>query len=138
MTTIALRILRVFVAALFLYAGIVKIGMSERFAITVAQFGFLPMEWVGVFAFALPWVETLTGVLILLPWTARWGAALASLLLAAFIVALAWALQHGLAVDCNCFGEDSSTATTQDIVHALVRDALLLAATLLLALRRRY
>jgi uncharacterized membrane protein YphA (DoxX/SURF4 family) len=138
MTPIALRILRVLVAALFLYAGVVKIGMSERFAITVAQFGFLPVEWVGVFAFALPWVETLTGVLMLLPWTSRWGAALASLLLATFIAALAWAWQQGLGVDCNCFGEDSSLAKPQDILHAIVRDAFLLVATLLLAARRRY
>jgi hypothetical protein len=54
-----------------------------------------------------------------------------------FIAALTWAWTQGLAVDCGCFGaEDVMTSTRDQIPTALARDAVLLALTLLLAVRR--
>jgi putative oxidoreductase len=126
---------RLLIAGLFLYAGVIKLGTSERFAITVAQFTLLPYEWINLFARTLPWVELATGILLLIPRTARLGAIAASALLLLFIGALAWAHSQGLVTDCGCFGEDAP-ATGSQIPMALARDLGLLAITLWLALKR--
>ncbi|MGH8046581.1 MAG: MauE/DoxX family redox-associated membrane protein [Chthoniobacterales bacterium] len=135
---LAIRILRVLVATLFLYAGVVKLGASERFTITVAQIALLPPAWVAPLAMVLPWAEMLTGVLMLIPRTARLGALAAAGLLAVFLTALTWAWTQGLAVDCGCFGEDATGNVRDQIPVALARDILLLPLTLLLAARRSY
>jgi uncharacterized membrane protein YphA (DoxX/SURF4 family) len=134
---IFLLTLRLLVAGVFLYAAMAKFGTSERFTITVAQFGMVPFAWVAPFALALPWLEGLAGILLLIPRTVRIGAVLAAALLILFIAALTWAWTQGLAVDCGCFGyEDEKTSTREQIPVALVRDFVLLAITLRLAARR--
>ncbi|MGC1479391.1 MAG: MauE/DoxX family redox-associated membrane protein [Chthoniobacterales bacterium] len=124
---------RLLLAGLFLTAGLIKAGASEGFAITIATFSILPPTIVTAFANLLPWVEILAALLLLIPPTARLGAALAALLLFTFIGALAWALSQGLIVDCGCFGE--SPPSLSKMVVALVRNVILLALTLALAVR---
>ena len=134
---IAIWLARGLIAAVFLYAGVLKLGASERFAITVAQFAILPEGWTRGAALALPAVETLVGVLLLVPRTARAGAWAAAALLAIFIAALAWAWSQGFTVDCGCFGGSEDEPTPGNAIPlALTRDAVLLAITLLLAARR--
>ncbi len=121
-------ILRLTLAGVFLYAGFVKMGPSERFAITVAQFTFVPPVLIGLLAASLGWIEIATGGLLLVSRTKRIGAALAAGLLLLFIAALAWALQQGLIVDCGCFGEDPSPSRGK-MLFALGRDVVLLGFT---------
>lgn len=132
---IAVWIARIGLAGMFLYAGFVKSGASEGFARTIAQFTILPVPIVDVFSLALPWMEMLCGVLLLIPKTSRVGALLAAALLTMFIVAIGWALSQGLIVDCGCFGEDVPPSRER-MVATLLRDAVLLALTLGLAVRR--
>jgi uncharacterized membrane protein YphA (DoxX/SURF4 family) len=130
---IAIWLARLLLAAVFLYAGFVKLGASERFAVTVAQFSILPPEWITGFAFALPWIEVAVGLALLTPWTARAGALAAAALLVVFLGALGWAWNQGVTTDCGCFGD---TPTSDSPALAMARDAALLAITLLLAWRR--
>ncbi len=130
---IAIWIARLFLAAIFLYAGIVKIGASERFAVTVAQFSILPPQWITGFSIGLPIFEVVIGLALLTPWTARVGALAAAALLVGFIGALGWAWSQGVTTDCGCFGE---TPTNDSPALAMARDVALLAITLLLAFRR--
>ena len=136
---LAIRLARLLLAAIFLYAGAVKLGISERFAITIAQFFILPLAWPGPFAASLPWIEMLAGILLLIPRTARVGAFAAAVLLVAFIGALGWAWSQGFTVDCGCFGsteDEPATATGNQIPYALARDVVLLALTLPVAAQR--
>ncbi len=126
---------RILVAALLLTAGLIKAGASEGFAITIAGFSILPPGAVTAFAIGLPWVEIVAGIFLLIPRTVRLGAALASGLFAAFILAIAWALSQGLIVDCGCFGE--SPPSRERMVNTLLRDVALLAISLGLTFRRR-
>ncbi|MDD5200674.1 MAG: DoxX family membrane protein [Terrimicrobiaceae bacterium] len=132
---IAIWTARILLAAVFLYAGVFKLGISERFAVTVAHFSILPPAVANVFAFSLGWIETLTGLLLLIPRTSRLGAGLATLLLATFLAALAWSLSQGFVVDCGCFGEDPEPSRDK-MIFAIWRDAALLVLTLGLACRR--
>ena len=133
---IAIWLARWLVAGVLLYASVLKLGASERFTITVAKFGMLPEAWAGVFALALPWVEMLAGLLLLIPRTARAGAFFAAALLLVFIAALAWAWSQGYTIDCGCFGAEDKQVPGNAIPLALARDGALLAITLLLAARR--
>lgn len=130
---LAIWITRLLLAALFLTAGLIKAGASEGFAITIAQFSILPPAAITAFALALPWVEILTALLLVIPKTARVGAALAALLLTTFITALLWALSQGLIVDCGCFGE--SAPSLNKMLLTLTRNVILLTLTLTLAIK---
>jgi len=133
---IAIWLARILVAAVFLYAGIVKAGTSERFAMTIAQFSILPPHAVTIVAMVLPWLEILTAILLLVPVTARLGAVGAAALLVVFIGVLAWGIHQGWAIDCGCFGNGDDPPAQGELPIALGRDVVLLAITLGLALRK--
>jgi uncharacterized membrane protein YphA (DoxX/SURF4 family) len=122
---IAIWAARILLAAIFFYAGVVKLGTSERFAITVADFSILPPALLHVVVPGLPWLEAFAAVLLVIPRTARLGAGIVAVLLVTFIAALAWALNQGIVVDCGCFGEESQPSTDQ-MVLAIWRDVALL------------
>jgi uncharacterized membrane protein YphA (DoxX/SURF4 family) len=133
---IAIWAARIFLAALFLYAGVVKLGASERFTVTVANFSILPPDQAALVGMTLPWIEAGAALLLLIPRTARVGAGIIAVLLVTFIAALGWALHQGFLVDCGCFGDEPSISTPGKLVFAIARDAALLALTLGLAWRR--
>ena len=121
---------RLVLAATFFYAGFIKLGTSEQFAVTVAQFTILPPALAAPFALALGWVETLAAVLLVIPRTARLGAGLTAALLVMFIAALGYALSQGLVVACGCFGPEEAAPSRDAMWLAVGRDLFLLALTL--------
>lgn len=128
---------RLLLAAVFFYAGVVKLGTSEQFAVTIAQFYILPKSWIGVFAGGLPWLEIVVGILLLVPRTSRAGAFAAAVLLVIFIAALTWGWSQGFTFGCGCFGDgEDEPVSAHQIPYAIARDVALLALTLLLAARR--
>lgn len=127
--------LRIVLAAIFLYAGIVKSTASEQFLIALAPFTFLPEALLVPISFWLPVAEVLIGLLLLIPPTHKLGAGLALALLLIFIAVLAWALSQGIIVSCSCFGEDDAPSAWKMVV-AIFRDLLLAAAALWLLLQK--
>jgi methylamine dehydrogenase accessory protein MauD len=91
-------------AVVFAAAGVGKLldlGGSRQ---AVRDFG-VPEGIADAAGVLLPVVELAAAVLLVLPVTARWGAALALLLLLGFIAGIVNALRHGVAPDCHCFGQ---------------------------------
>ncbi len=124
---------RIVLAGVFLYAGIIKASASAHFAVTLMPFTILPQDWIGLIAFALPLVEILAAILLLIPRTSPYGAALALLLSVAFISLLGWALHNEIIVACGCFGQDETPsaekmqmATGRDVVLSVVALAIFL------------
>src|SRR4051812_49096998 len=68
----------------------------------------VPSAFVPAGVVALPLAELTAGVLLVVAPTARSGAALAALLLMAFIIGISSALRRGQAPACHCFGQISS------------------------------
>lgn len=91
------------IAAVFLVAGLSKIGRIEPFRQTLAAFA-LPPWAIKPLAIALPIVEIVVAVGLLWGETAFVAAAGAAALLASFSVAIAHSLKAGRTPDCNCFG----------------------------------
>lgn len=121
--------LRIAIGAIFVYAGVLKIGTPESFADSIATFQLLPDFAVNLVALGLPPFEILAGLMMITGIRHR-SANLAILLLTvAFIVGLMQGLARGLEIDCGCFGSGKPSPLKTWL--SLGRDLLLLAAALL-------
>jgi len=134
---VILWLLRLLLASVFLYAGVMKIwdfrhGQSATpdFTVAIQHFEMLPAPDLAVaLAVYLPWLEV-TGALTLFVRRLALGAALAITgMTAVFLVAIASAWHRGLDISCGCFGKDE---VSTDYHSLILRDAFLLAAALTL------
>jgi peroxiredoxin len=100
----ALVIARLFLAAVFIVAGVAK--LSDRPGTRQALTDFdVPPSFARPLLFLLPAAEIAVATALMFPTTARWGAAGSLVLLALFVVGLTRALRRGEAPDCHCFGQ---------------------------------
>jgi len=96
---------RVVLGGVFLYAAYSKLRNPWMlFAMAIDSYQILPVWATEMLGRALPWVELLLGLLLLVGWQARWVAAGASVLLAGFFGVMVVAYSRGLGIDCGCFG----------------------------------
>jgi uncharacterized membrane protein YphA (DoxX/SURF4 family) len=107
---------------LFLYAGILKAVDVTAFAGTVAAYRILPYTGNYLLAAILPYIEIVSGILLVANRRVRPAALLLGGLTVCFMLALGTVLLRGIEVDCGCFGAAGQTSPTE----ALVRDAGLL------------
>jgi putative oxidoreductase len=118
---------RVALGALFVFAGAAKAYDPGEFAVEIQRYNLLPWILGVVVALYLPWVEILSGLVIVLFKRLRKGALLLlTVMLAIFTVALASAMVRGLSIDCGCFGK-ALTATGTTV--PLIRNVILLGVT---------
>jgi uncharacterized membrane protein YphA (DoxX/SURF4 family) len=90
------------ISIVFLVAGLWKLTDPIGAAVRLAQ-AKVP-ESLSVFAaVGLGTLETFTGVLLLIPRFRRWGAALGTFLLAAFMIFIGIHYNELVGVDCSCF-----------------------------------
>jgi uncharacterized membrane protein YphA (DoxX/SURF4 family)/thiol-disulfide isomerase/thioredoxin len=94
---------RVFLAGIFVVAAVGKLVDLPGSRRALGEFGVT--ESVARYAGTLlPFAELAVAAALLVQPTARWGAAGALVLLAAFVAGIAHALSRGQAPDCHCFG----------------------------------
>jgi uncharacterized membrane protein len=90
--------------AIFGAAALAKLNELEVFRGVVEQYGLLPHALVTPFAYALPVVELVAALGLVLPATRAPAAAVLILLLLAFAAAMAINLARGRSdIDCGCF-----------------------------------
>lgn len=124
-------VLRIVLGGIFLTSGIQKLGNLDLFYQTAQGYKILTPELIQVYAGALPWLEILGGLTLLLGIFTRYAAYLLSLLLISFLIALGIVLVRGDAIECGCFlGGGPSSPVTWDLWF---RDLLMLAGTLIVA-----
>jgi uncharacterized membrane protein YphA (DoxX/SURF4 family) len=108
--------LRVALGLVFILASIDKIQNPDEFAKAIAYYRLLPYEFIHGIAIVLPWMEIVTGSLLLLGIWTRANALLASSMLLVFIFAIGQALWRYLDISCGCFttapGADKMTRWT--------------------------
>ncbi|HEX8172271.1 MAG TPA: MauE/DoxX family redox-associated membrane protein [Thermoanaerobaculia bacterium] len=129
--------------AIFVAAALPKIADPPAFAHMIYNYRILPGALINLSALAMPWVELLSGLaLILGVWKrgARW---IITILLVTFMIAISINLARGNAIDCGCFDVSAVGKTHEqridDMWFVLIRDTgmLLMCAQLALAERRR-
>ncbi len=100
---LAVLILRIVLAAVFLLAALAKLASMRRTWARVRLFG-IPDALARPVAVALPITELVIAVLLIPEVTARAGGVLAAVALLVFAAAIVRLLARGEAPDCNCFG----------------------------------
>ena len=126
-------LLRVAIAALFLFAAITKLVDPSSFAQQIANYQLTPWPASALLAVFLPALELCVGISLLL---GRWesGALVwVAILLTIFSGALLSAIVRGLSIDCGCFGRSIENTGT---LWPLIRNLVLLVVTGFLWLSR--
>ncbi len=95
---------RLGLGAVLIYAGAVKIPRPLTSERAVQAYEIFPMDLAGYIGIALPYLEVVLGVLLVLGLFTRVTAALSTLLMVAFIIGISQAWARGLTIDCGCFG----------------------------------
>ena len=90
----------------FLIACYHKIIHPADFALDVAMYQMLPLQLINLQAIALPWVELLAGLMLILAFRTRAAALLTNAMMVMFIIALIYALKLGLEMGCGCFASE--------------------------------
>ena len=101
------RILDFIIAAIFIYAGVLKVLDPVQLAHDIEHYQILPWA-VGVgLAFYLPWLEIFCGLALIFRLFYRGALAILTALVVIFLVATIAAKVRGLDITCGCFGHAS-------------------------------
>jgi uncharacterized membrane protein YphA (DoxX/SURF4 family) len=94
---------RLIVGSVFIYASLDKLAFPGQFAGIVSKYDILPPKIAVLFAFMLPWLELILGVLMIIGLLLRPTAGLLSLILMVFIAAVVYKYANGTLENCGCF-----------------------------------
>jgi hypothetical protein len=117
------RIVRIALAALFLYGGVIKLFHPKAFAATISAYDLVPQALLPILAVGLPVIETIAGFALL--FDRSWGLHLITGLLALFVFVLGYGILGELDVDCGCFGAEELNKRAA-LRAALYRDLILI------------
>jgi len=129
---------RLVTGGVWILAGGLKITEPDASIAAVRAYQLLPSSLAEAVGIALPAVELVVGLALVLGVVARGAAVVSALLFAAFIVGIASVWARGIEIDCGCFGGGGAKAGAASAYPwEIARDAALLAASLLVAALRR-
>ncbi len=119
---------RLAVGGMFVYAGTIKLlAPAEEFAYAIETYKVTGAQLSLWAAYALPWLELYSGLLLLCGIFTRFNALFCGGLLIFFEVLLAQAWLRGLPVtSCGCFGSGSSNSLEYEFFQNLIFLALAL------------
>ena len=101
------RILDFIVAAIFIYAGVLKMLEPAQFAHDINNYRVLPWTLSVALAFYLPWLEIFCGLALIVRYFYRGALSILTVLIVAFTLTTAAAKVRGLDITCGCFGHVS-------------------------------
>lgn len=107
---------RLVLGSVFIIAAIDKIVAPDAFAENIYAYGLVPYPFINLFALILPWLELLCGIFLISGMLIRPSAAILSLLLLIFAVAIIIVLSRHLNIDCGCFGKEHATPVSPEKV----------------------
>lgn len=113
-------ILRLYIAGLFIYAGMVKINYTAEFAETIASYRMVPYWAVNAMAVTMPWIELISGILLLSGIRVRSAIVVIGSLLVIFAVGIAANLIWKAPIDCGCFRTLGDAISWKTLVRDLV------------------
>ena len=122
------RVLRALYAIMFLYAGVNKLFDPGSFATVIDAFGLVPDILIMPIAVALPLLEILAAIGLMVD--VRFSLAVVGGLLLFFLAVVGYGIWMGLDIDCGCFGfGDPEGEAYKSLRPALHRNIGLLAGT---------
>ena len=129
---------RLVLGGVLITAGALKVGHPVSSARAVQAYQILPFDLAAYVGYALPLVEIVVGVLLVVGLFTRLSAVVGAILMVAFVIGIASAWARGLTIDCGCFGGGGQIAE-QDTAYPqeIARDAGLALCGLWLTVRPR-
>ncbi len=115
---------RLFLGVVLIWAGASKVGHPLTAQRAVQAYEIFPDGLANTIGLALPFLEIILGVLLVLGLFTRPVAIVSTLLMVAFIIGISQAWARGLTIDCGCFGgggEIGAKSTTYPL--DIARDA---------------
>lgn len=116
----AALMLRLYIAGLFIYAGMVKINYTAEFAETIASYRMVPHWGVNAMAIIMPWIELISGILLLCGIRVRSAIVVLGSLLVMFTAGIAINLIWKAPIDCGCFHTLGDTISWKTLVRDLI------------------
>ena len=103
---LVVTLLRIALGLVFIVASLDKIQNPENFATNIANYRLLPYRLINFSAIVLPWLEIVTGILLVVGVWIRAAGILTCGMLVLFIMAISQALVRDLDISCGCFSTD--------------------------------
>lgn len=129
---------RLLVGGVWLVAGLLKLPDLPSSVRAVRAYQLLPEAVVPAVGYALPILEVVVGLMLLVGLMVRGAAVVSGVLFVAFIVGISAAWARGLQIDCGCFGGGGYNANaTDEYPWEIARDLGLLLASAWLVWRPR-
>ena len=113
-------LLRYYLGFLFITGGISKISYPSGFAETLVSYQIVPYWSVNFFSIALPWVELVCGVLLIIGLRTRAVTVIISMLLVTFAAGLLLNLIRNAPISCGCFSNSGDRISWWDIPRDLL------------------
>jgi uncharacterized membrane protein YphA (DoxX/SURF4 family) len=128
---------RIVLGGLFIWSSMDKMANTGEFAKVIYYYRILPAGFENLFAIFLPWMEFVTGLLLVVGRYKRGAILIYNGLLVMFIIALSQALLRGLDISCGCFSVKPSS--TSEVWLRIVLDLIMLffSVNLYLAYKRK-
>lgn len=129
---------RLVLGVVLIVAGGLKVGHPIGSARAVQAYRVMPFDLAAYVGYALPFVEIVIGLLLVVGLFTRVAGALGAILMVLFIAGIAQAWARGLTIDCGCFGGGGQVAANQTkYPQEIARDIGLAACGLWLVRRPR-
>jgi len=116
------RMVRIGLAALFIYGGIIKLIDPRAFARTISGYDLVPEMFLPAVAVGLPIMEITAGIGLLVD--IRGSLTAIASLLGLFVLVLGCGITLDINVDCGCFGADDLDKRAS-LTRAFWRDVVL-------------
>jgi len=101
---------RIVLGIVFVYASYDKILHPAAFAKIIYNYQILPDELINLAAIFLPWLELITGSLLIIGVWLPGSVFISNILLIIFFCALMYNKARGLDISCGCFSTSESVA----------------------------
>lgn len=129
---------RLVVGGVWVVAGGLKVTDPDASIEAVRAYELLPGTLVEPVGLALPAVELVVGLALIVGALTRGAAIVSALLFVLFIVAIASVWMRGIEIDCGCFGDGGAEpGAASNYPWEIARDAALLAASVYVVAVRR-
>ena len=129
-------VLRLGLGGMFFYSAWDKLQDPGMFQTMVDNYRMLPACVTALFAVTMSMAELLVGAMFIFSKWTREAAFATTVMLAMFIVALTQAQIRGLDISCGCFGE--AEKNPHEVLHALIRDLILVVPTVWLLIKGQH
>lgn len=94
---------RLYLGGLFIGAAMYKINYAAEFATTIASYRMAPWWSVNILALFMPWLELVSGVLLVAGFRVKAAVSVIAGLIVLFTIGIVVNLLRGAAISCGCF-----------------------------------